>query len=341
MKNCYIVIGHPNTPEKFKLLLDNLKLLRKYTNCCIILSVNYFPHGIENWKGELYDYIIYSDCNEIQRQLLTDTKYTINTNHWDWVTVGVEPEMEEDGVSICIGRAVNNLQLRGAQLAKSLGYNGFIFMNYDVKVLGGKILKKLESSQNLFFDSNDNSNAGDLQFNTYCFKSDENMLKMIEHCSIEDNWNNLKYNHDKIGYLETIYYRYLFKKYGENIYNYIQTIKVSELKNLGYDINFDMNFKAYRCAECPDSGIVILLLEFIHSSADREISLEFEGKNHIFGNMKGRWVTHILTKWYKGMEYTTTVNGRKFTREIKKHDLDRNILTYKNKDYNNSIRNNK
>ena len=117
--------------------------------------------------------------------------------------------------------------------------------------------------------------------------------------------------------------------------------EIVELKNLGYDINFDMNFKAYRCAECPDSGIVILLLEFIHSSADREISLEFEGKNHIFGNMKGRWVTHILTKWYKGMEYTTTVNGRKFTREIKKHDLDRNILTYKNKDYNNSIRNNK
>ena len=341
MKNCYIVIGHPNTPEKFKLLLDNLKLLRKYTNCCIILSVNYFPHGIENWKGELYDYIIYSDCNEIQRQLLTDTNYTINTNHWDWVTVGMEPELPEEGVSIDYGFACNNLYLRGAQLGISLGYDGFIFMNYDVEIQNKKICKKLETSENLFFDTNDNNTSDDKHFNTYCFKSNLDLLKMLEDLNIEDTYNNIKYNHNKIGFLETIYYRYLFKKYKNKLYEKINLIKVDGLKESGYDINFDMNFKAYRCAECPDSGIVILLLEFIHSSADREISLEFEGKNHIFGNMKGRWVTHILTKWYKGMEYTTTVNGRKFTREIKKHDLDRNILTYKNKDYNNSIRNNK
>ena len=65
MENCYIVVGRPNTPRKFKLLLHNLEILRNNTECTIILSVNHFPNGIENWKGELYDYIIYSDINEI------------------------------------------------------------------------------------------------------------------------------------------------------------------------------------------------------------------------------------------------------------------------------------
>ena len=329
MKNCYVVIGHPNTPEKFKLLLDNLKLLRKNTDCCIILSLNYFPQGIENWKNELYDYVTYSDYNKIFKGKLADLKYSITTDHWDWVTVGMEPELPEEGVSIDYGFACNNLYLRGAQLGISLGYDGFIFMNYDVEIQNKKICEKLETSENLFFDTNDNNTSDDKHFNTYCFKSNENMLKMIEHCSIEDNWNNLKYNHDKIGYLETIYYRYLFKKYGENIYNYIQTIKVSELKNLGYDINFDMNFKAYRCAICPKSNNVVLLVEFLHSSADREVSVEFEEKNIIFNNMKGKWATHYLTPWYEGMNYTTIVNGKKYKRKIEKHNLERNILTYK------------
>ena len=65
MKNCYIVAARPDSPDKFKLLLENLRLLRENTKCPIILSLNYYPYGIENWKEELYDYIVYSDINEV------------------------------------------------------------------------------------------------------------------------------------------------------------------------------------------------------------------------------------------------------------------------------------
>ena len=74
---------------------------------------------------------------------------------------------------------------------------------------------------------------------------------------------------------------------------------------------------------------VVLLVEYLHSSADREVSLEFEEKNIIFNNMKGKWATHYLTPWYEGMNYTTIVNGKKYKRKIEKHNLERNILNYK------------
>ena len=47
MKNCYIVAARPDSPDKFKLLLENLRLLRENTKCPIILSLNYYPYGIE------------------------------------------------------------------------------------------------------------------------------------------------------------------------------------------------------------------------------------------------------------------------------------------------------
>tara|TARA_B100000287_G_C20645356_1_gene784926 strand:+ start:356 stop:1345 length:990 start_codon:yes stop_codon:yes gene_type:complete len=329
MKNCYVVIGHPNTPDKFKLLLDNLKSLRKYTDCCIILSLNYFPQGIENWKDELYDYITYSDYNKFFKGKISDLKYTITTDNWDWVTVGMESELPEEGVSIDYGFACNNLYLRGAQLGISLGYDGFIFMNYDVEVQNKKICEKLETSENLFFDSNDNSTTTDKYLNTYCFKSNLDLLKMLEDLNIESIYNNIKYNHEKIGFLETIYYRYLYKKYTDRLYENINIIKINELEEKGYNINFDNHFKGYRYAICPKINKVVLLIEYMHSSADREVSVEFQGKDIILGNMKGRWATQYLTPWYEGMTYTTTVNGKKYKRKIEKHNLERNIITYK------------
>ena len=44
MKNCYVVIGHPNTPEKFKLLLDNLSFIYLIT-----LKNNFFFNNLTNY----------------------------------------------------------------------------------------------------------------------------------------------------------------------------------------------------------------------------------------------------------------------------------------------------
>ena len=187
MKNCYIVAARPIGKEKYKLLLDNLRLLRKNTECCIILSLNYYPNGIENWKGELYDYLVYSDINEIAKDEKGSNHYLMVADDFTWIT-----EEGKGDHYVEFGRAVNNLYLRGIQLGKILNMEGFICMNYDVGIKNNKFTKYLESEKDLFIEDMDNSATGELYYQTWCFKVTKNTIPMLEYLSKEENYNKEK-----------------------------------------------------------------------------------------------------------------------------------------------------
>ena len=322
MENCYIVVGRPNTPRKFKLLLHNLEILRNNTECTIILSVNHFPNGIENWKGELYDYIIYSDINEILSQPFTN--YLFKTDEWEWHT---------DGIDVDFGRAVNNLYLRGAQLAKSLGKDNFIFLNYDVAVRTKQTTLYLESSKkNLFFEQMENTVTGEDFLQTWFFKLNIDSLDMLEYLSTQKGYDDFKFKNDKkIGFYELIVRRYLDKKY-KNIEEECEIIQLMDLPKLGLDMDCDNYFpeEGFRIAVDPKHGQIVILIEFMHSSVDRIVSLEFQGKVFTFGNVKEKWYTMLLGEYKEGMEYTAIIDGIRYKIPIKKEYLEKNRLTYKN-----------
>ena len=84
------------------------------------------------------------------------------------------------------GRAVNNLYLRGAQLAKSLGKDNFIFLNYDVAVRTKQTTLYLESSKkNLFFEQMENTVTGEDFLQTWFFKLNIDSLDMLEYLSTQ------------------------------------------------------------------------------------------------------------------------------------------------------------
>lgn len=325
-KNCYIVAARPDTPDKFKILLDNLKLIRKNSKCPIILSVNHYPSGIENWKDELYDQIIHCDINELEEGESRDVAYRFETDMFYLRTIGVESE-NVGGKYNDFGRAVNNLYLRGAQLAQTMGLNHFIFTNYDVEIKNKKSCDFLESKSSMFLENNFDSLTGEMFLYTWLFKLAEKDLQILIDLSSRENYNKIRFSiNGSVGYYETIMWRYLEDK---GLINIIKRIQTRDLPEMGVDLNCDMVFKGFRCFEDPNHGKVILLAEYIAATSDREVSVEFKGKVHTLGNIKGRWATIVLEKWFEGMYYHATINGRKYKRFIKKIDLDRTIITYK------------
>lgn len=325
MKNCYIVAARPDSPDKFKLLLENLRLLRENTKCPIILSLNYYPYGIENWKEELYDYIVYSDINEVVFHNDQDSapyKYVFTTDWWIW---------RSDESRAEFGRAVNNLYLRGVQLGKSLGMDNYIIMNYDVAIKNKKTTSIFEnSSKNVFIEDMSNTTTGENFYNTWFMKLNNSLIPMLEHISTEEGYNEIKYDqtYPQIGFYETIIRRYLESKHMPFSFNDgVEIIQMRDFEKLGIDMDCDNLFKEFRCVIDPDTNEVIMLVEFMMSSVDRIVSLEINNEVHTLGNCSRMWRTIGMGEWYEDMKYKVTINGKTYHRHITKELLNKNTIT--------------
>ena len=312
-KTCYIVASRPDTPEKYKLTISNLEALRKNTDCPIILSTNLYPYGIENYKGELYDYLIHSDINEIYQNKKGSFGYTCVTDVFRWET----NYSEEDAFDY--GRAVNNLYLRGAQLAKSLGYSEFVFFNYDIKVLDQTFTSLLESKSHLFLEGHPSSDGTPI-FETWCFKLNKDLLQVLEYFSLEKNYDDsMDLNKEDIGFYEILIRNY-FSKNNINV-DYLSVSQVKEL-----NVDFDNNFHSFRC--CEHDGNVLLLAEYISSYYSRIVKIEFKDQIYDLGDCKGNWHLINLGPFYEGMEYKATINNDSKVTKLTKKFLSQNTIKF-------------
>lgn len=313
--NCYIVAARPNSPDRYKDLLKNLKYLRKVTNDTIIVSVNSYPYGIENYKDELYDYLVYSDSNEIYHNEEGDFSYAINNEKFSWVTTYKGKD------AIDYGRAVNNLYLRGAQLGQSLGKSTFCFMNYDISILDKSFISYLDSTPNLFIEGAPSA-IGYPIFETWFFKLDLPLLKMLEFFSLEKNYlNSMVLDEVSLGFYEVLVKNYV----RDNNLN-PKVISKQEVKK--FNVEFDNNFFQFRCA--LHEGNVILLVEYMSSNDPRYVVIEYNGKTEDYGNCQGWWHLIDLGPYSPELSYVATVNGERHHVKITKEELNKNQLKYHN-----------
>ena len=142
-----IVLAHPNTPERIKILEKCLQSIPIQK----ILSVNY---PVTPEIQELSDWVIFSKENPILDRSEFD-KYSVDYHHW-WIEPNGEKKIEPYKCEH--GYAVYSLTREGIRLAKSLGKKKIHVINYDYTFSHAVLSEHenlLESSDLVFYTHND------------------------------------------------------------------------------------------------------------------------------------------------------------------------------------------
>lgn len=204
MKNLFIIDTYPSTTEQKKILGECVNRLKNIDFDILIISHIPIPIEIQN----LVDYIVYDEDNSF-----LDYSQTA----FSWVTLSdYNFTIKDNGHSLSITRNMQN----AFKFAKTLGYEFFYFLEYDILFEPSDIEKLLHlkneminnSKKLIFFEPENFYECGSHVYETLLFGGyvDYFLSKLVPPKNMIE-WNNLN-----MGYtLELAFYE-KFSEYSEN-----------------------------------------------------------------------------------------------------------------------------
>jgi hypothetical protein len=253
MKNLFIIDTYPSTEEQKKLLINCIDRLSNVGFDIMIVSHTSIPEDIQ----KMVNYVIYDTDNSFLPGERTPF-FWVNLYESNYRVFNA-------GHSLAITRNMQNALL----MAKSVGYDFFYFLEYDVLINNTDIVKLLdikdtmnnEGKKMIFFEPDDFYECGSHVYETLLFGGEVEYLlsKFLPPKNIEE-WNKLS-----MGYtLELAFYEQL-SKYSDDFL----IIPTHSYKFLNES---DINVYRY--------GLVISELLYNHDNPQKPILLLFKSINN-------------------------------------------------------------